>query len=146
MLKEFLYFIVKGIAKVHDSIMTLNDSFEYTFSDKELHFIIIAIIGIAMLFVVHPLFVALSKKHVMVISWIYVTTLIIVITFGIEIGQKISKTGKMEFADIMFGVLGFFAVFFAFCFVRGIWHFILRMIKKYKEKNSLKNMKANENV
>ena len=36
----------------------------------------------------------------MVIAWIYVFTLIIVITFAIEIGQKVTNTGNMEFADI----------------------------------------------
>ena len=137
MLKKLLYLLVEGIAKVHDKILTLNDAFEYTFTDKELHFIIIAIIGIAILFVIHPLFVALSKKHVMVISWIYVTTLIVVITFAIEIGQKITNTGNMEFADIMFGIIGFFTAFFAFCFVRGIWHFIIKMINKNKKKKML---------
>jgi len=137
MLKKLLYLLVEGIAKVHDKILTLNDAFEYTFTDKELHFIIIAIIGIAILFVIHPLFVALSKKHVMVISWIYVTTLIVVITFAIEIGQKITNTGNMEFADIMFGIIGFFTAFFAFCFVRGIWHFIIKMINKNKKKKMM---------
>ena len=34
-------------------------------------------------------------------------TLIIVITFAIEIGQKVTNTGNMEFADIVFGVVGF---------------------------------------
>ena len=139
MLKKLLYLIVEGIAKVHDKILTLNDTFEYTFTDKELHFIIIAIIGLSILFVIHPLFKALSKNHVMVISWIYVTTLIVVITFAIEIGQKITKTGNMEFADIMFGVIGFFTAFFAFCFVRGIWHFSVKMVKKYKEKKMVED-------
>lgn len=41
-------------------------------------------------------------------------TLIIVITFAIEIGQKVTNTGNMEFADIVFGVVGFI-VMFLFC-------------------------------
>lgn len=137
-MKEILYFIVEYIAKIHDKILTLNDTFEYTFSDKELHFIVIAIIGMAILFVVHPLFKALSKKHVMVISWIYVTTLMVVITFAIEIGQKVTNTGNMEFADIMFGLIGFFAAFFTFCLVRGICHFIAKKIREGKEKKKMR--------
>lgn len=39
-------------------------------------------------------------------------TLIIVITFAIEIGQKVTNTGNMEFADIVFGVVGFIVMFF----------------------------------
>lgn len=66
-------------------------------------------------FVVYPVFKWLAKHdHVMVIAWIYVFTLIIVITFAIEIGQKVTNTGNMEFADIVFGVVGFI-VMFLFC-------------------------------
>lgn len=131
---RFLYWIVEQIAKVHTYLLTLNDSFEYVFSDKELHFIVIGIIGMLMLFVIYPLFKALSKNHVMVIAWIYVFTLIIVITFAIEIGQKITNTGAMEFADIVFGVVGFLAMFIVFMIIRGIWHCILNLIKNIRNK------------
>ncbi|MGN0513472.1 MAG: hypothetical protein ACI4GD_04265 [Lachnospiraceae bacterium] len=131
---RFLYWIVEQIAKVHTYLLTLNDSFEYVFSDKELHFIVIGIIGMLMLFIIYPLFKALSKNHVMVIAWIYVFTLIIVITFAIEIGQKITNTGAMEFADIVFGVVGFLAMFIVFMIIRGIWHCILNLIKNIRNK------------
>ena len=44
---NFLYVIVKMIAVIHDMIMTWNDSFETVFSDKELHFLIIGAMGMA---------------------------------------------------------------------------------------------------
>lgn len=120
----FLYWVVEQIAKIHRYLLTLNDSFEYVFTDKELHFIVIGFLGMGMLFVVYPIFKALSKKHVMVIAWIYVFTVIIVITFAIEIGQKVTNTGAMEFADIVFGVVGFLFMFIVFSVVRGIYHLI----------------------
>lgn len=120
----FLYWIVEQIAKIHRYLLTLNDSFEYVFTDKELHFIVIGFLGMGMLFVVYPIFKALSKKHVMVIAWIYVFTVILVITFAIEIGQKVTNTGAMEFADIVFGVVGFLFMFVVFSVVRGIYHLI----------------------
>ena len=46
---RFLYWIVEQIAKVHTYLLSLNDSFEYVFSDKELHFIVIGIIGMLMI-------------------------------------------------------------------------------------------------
>ena len=111
------------IAKIHNYILHLNDKFEYNFSDKDLHFLVIGLLGMAMIFVVYPVFKWLaSKKHIMVIAWIYVFTLILVITFAIEIGQKISNTGSMEFADIVFGVMGFIVMFAVFAVVRGIYH------------------------
>lgn len=128
-MKAFLYGIVEMIAKIHRYLLKLNDAYEYNFSDKELHFLIIGALGMLMIFVVHPLFKWLVKNdHIMVISWIYVFTLIIVITFAIEIGQRVTNTGAMEFADIMFGVLGFISMFLIFSVFRGIYHFILRRL------------------
>lgn len=122
-MRELLYGITEMIARIHNYIMHVNDRFEYDFSDKDLHFLVIGILGMLMIFVVYPLFKWLAdKKHVMVIAWIYVFTLIIVITFAIEIGQKISNTGNMEFADIMFGVMGFIVMFAVFAVIRGIYH------------------------
>ena len=135
---RLLYFAVEMVARIHNHLLQLNDAYEYNFSDKELHFLIIGALGMGMIFVVHPLFKWLVKhNHIMVISWIYVFTMIIVITFAIEIGQRVTHTGAMEFADIMFGLIGFFTAFFAVCFVRGIWHFILKMFNKYKKKKML---------
>lgn len=134
-MKEFLYDIVELIASIHEYIMTLNDAYEYNFTDKELHFLVIGILGMAMIFVIYPLFKWLAGTgHVMVITWIYVFTLIIVLTFAIEIGQKVTHTGAMEFADIVMGVFGFAAMFAVFIAVRGIYHCVVELIKGRKEK------------
>ena len=126
-----LYWLVELVARVHSYLLGLNDAYEYNFSDKELHFLIIGALGMAMIFVVHPLFKWLAKNdHVMVISWIYVFTLILVITFAIEIGQRITHTGNMEFTDIVFGVMGFISMFVVFSVVRGIYHVIRRAIQR----------------
>lgn len=130
-MKEFLYGIIEIIARIHSKILGLNDAYEYNFTDKELHFLVIGIMGMTFIFVVYPLFKWLARHdHVMVIAWIYVFTLIIVITFAIEIGQKVSHTGNMEFADIMFGVLGFIVMFFIFGVIREIYKAICRLIFK----------------
>lgn len=132
-MKELLYYFVGIIAKIHDKIMQLNNSFETNFSDKDLHFLIIGLLGLGMIFIVYPLFKNLAKNnHVMVIAWIYVFTVILVITFAIEIGQKITHTGKMEFGDIMYGLVGFIVMFAAFCIIRMIYHGILKLIKYLK--------------
>ncbi len=128
MLKELLYKIVEWIARFHSYFLRLNDAFEYNFSDKELHFLVIGVIGMVCIFVVYPIFKWLAKRnHIMVISWIYVFTLIIVLTFAIEIGQKVTNTGAMEFADIVFGVVGFMFMFLIFAMFREIWHLICHL-------------------
>ncbi len=130
---RLLYAVVEIIAEIHNRLLKLNDTFEYNFSDKELHFLIIGGLGMAMIFVVHPLFKMLARTdHIMVISWTYVFTLIIVVTFAIEIGQRITHTGKMEFLDIMFGVVGFLCMFLVFSVFRGIYHIICRVIGRYR--------------
>ena len=129
-MKEFLYAIVGWIARVHNNIMTWNDAYEQSFTDKELHFLVIGMMGMGFIFVVYPVFKWLEKHdHVMVIAWIYVLTLIIVITFAIEIGQKVTGTGNMEFADIVMGVFGFIVMFLVFSVVRGIYKLIRNLIR-----------------
>ena len=120
MLKELLYQAVDWTAMVHDRITRLNDQFEGTLSDKQLHFLVIGILGMLLVFLIHPLFRHLARtNHVMVITWIYVFTLILVITFSVEIGQRITKKGDMEFADIVFGIGGFIAMFAVFAVIRA---------------------------
>lgn len=138
-MKELLYWGVDIVARIHNKIMSLNNAFEMNFTDKELHFLVIGLLGMAMLFVIYPLFKYLARKnHEMVIAWIYVFTVIIVITFAIEIGQKITGTGNMEFVDIMFGLVGFIAMFLAFLLTRAIYHLIKRLIRHIKSKNTSK--------
>ena len=69
----------------------------------------------------------------MVIAWIYVLTLIIVITFAIEIGQKVTGTGNMEFADIVMVVFGFIVMFLVFSVLRGIYKLIRNLIRGDRE-------------
>ena len=127
MLKELLYQAVDWIALVHEKIIRLNDLFEGTLSDKQLHFLVIGVLGLLLIFAVYPIFRHLARtNHVMIISWIYVFTLILVLTFAIEIGQRLTKSGDMEFADIVFGVGGFVVMFAAFAVVRSAFNALVR--------------------
>ncbi len=135
MLKRLLYQIVEWIAYLHDVILRMNDSFENSLSDKELHFWIIGILGMAMIFVVYPVFKWLAKHDlIMVIAWIYVFTMILVLTFAIEIGQKITNTGNMEFIDIVSGVIGFILMFMVFVLVREGYHWIKDWVNRNSNK------------
>ena len=105
------------VAQIHEFLLHLNDGFELRLGDKDLHFIIMAILGMMLFFVVHFVFKRLAKWSVTVISFIYVFTLMTVMGFAIEVGQKITGTGEMDFADVvagLYGVLAFFAVYTAY--------------------------------
>ena len=134
-MNRFLMYMIDFIYTAHNEILGLNDAYEYNFTDKELHFLIIGILGMCLIFVIYPLFKWLAKKdHVMVIAWIYVFTVIIVLTFAIEIGQKVTHTGAMEFADIVFGIGGFVVMFLIFSILRGVYKGILKLIEYFRER------------
>lgn len=136
-MKELLYLGVSIVAKIHDKLMQLNNAFEVNLTDKQLHFLIIGLLGMGMLFVVYPLFKYLAKKNKeLVVAWIYVFTVIVVITFAIEIGQTITGTGHMEFADIAFGLIGFLSMFAAFCILRLLIHGIRQLIEYLKQRKT----------
>lgn len=131
MIKKITDFLIEIIYKAHTYLLSLNDAYESHFSDKQLHFLIIGILGILMLLVLYPLFKWLAKKHLTIlIAWFYVFTVLIVITFAIEIAQWYSKTGSMDFKDIVAGLLGYFAMSFVFiCIVA-----IIELIKSKRRK------------
>ncbi|MCR5196976.1 MAG: hypothetical protein K6D38_11685 [Pseudobutyrivibrio sp.] len=130
-MNTLLYQIVDYITKVHNDLLTLNDAYEANFTDKQLHFLVIGCVGMAMIFVIHPIFKFLANHGaVLTISWIYVFTLIVLMTFAIEIGQKITHTGVMDFNDIVFGVWGFMLMFAIFALIRFILKGIAKLFRR----------------
>ncbi len=129
-MKRLLYFLVELMAEVHDHILSLNDTWQLSLSDKALHFWVIGLVGMAALLVVYPVFRWLAKRNrVLVIAGIYVLTLILVLTFAIEIGQRLAGTGNMEFADIVSGVGGFMCLFLLFALLRILFLVIRRRLR-----------------
>lgn len=131
MFTKLMYWIVRQLAKLHDILMSLNDRIDVPLNDKQLHFLIIGLVGMAMIFVVYPLFKKLAEtNHTMVIAWIYVFTMLIVLTFAIEIGQGYTNTGRVEMADVVYGLTGFLCMFAVFLLIRMIWHSIRNHFRK----------------
>ena len=131
LLNNFITFITQ----MHYRLLTLNDSYELFLDDKQLHFLVIGLIGMGLLLVIQPLFTFLAKRnHVLVISWLYVFTVILVLTFAIEVGQGMSGTGDMETGDIVSGVAGFLFMFCIYAAVRAIVLAIARYIRRLDER------------
>ena len=74
------------------------------------------------------LFIALSRRHVLVIAWIYVITVLVVFSFAIEIGQGFTGTGNMDLEDVISGLAGFMLLFLLFAAVRGLILFLWRLV------------------
>lgn len=129
------------MAQVHDSLMRLNDGFELRLGDKDLHFVIMALAAMLLFFLVHAVFRRLAKWSITAVSFIYVFTVMTVLGFAIEIGQRISGTGEMDFADIvagLYGVLAFFAVYTAYRLLAMGVSVLLRKTRKPNRKNENK--------
>lgn len=122
-MKAFLYFVVDLIAKAHDYLLRVNDRVELYLSDKQLHFLVIGVLGLLLFFFARWLFQKLSRNA---IAWIYTLTVVVGLTFAIEIGQYVSGTGSMELADIVVGIWGVLAFGAAYTLI----HYIVKALRK----------------
>ena len=121
------------VAQIHESLMHLNDNFELYFGDKDMHFIVMAVLGMILIFMVHFVFKRLAKWSITAISFIYVFTVMTVLGLAIEIGQKITGTGDMDFRDVvagLYGVLAFFAVYTVYRLIVLLVRHLMRGRKK----------------
>lgn len=107
-LLKFLAYIINGI---HDFIENLARAININVSDKELHFWVIGGLGLAVFLITDSIFKKISRWNISVISFIYTLTVLLVFVFGLEIEQKITGRGNMEFEDIIYGLWGFIALF-----------------------------------
>ena len=130
---RIIYFLVNIITKFHTKFLALNDNSGLALTDKQLHFLIVGMAGFAMLLVIQPIFEWLSKHDgILLITFTYVFSAIIVITFAIEIGQGFAGTGEMDFKDIVSGIFGFF-VFFAIYLIGYIIYQRIKEVKKSQD-------------
>ena len=111
-MQRIIYYFITLIIKLHNKFLSINDNHNLNLTDKQLHFLIIGIFGFCMVAVIQPIFRWLSKHHAeLAITFLYSFTVILTVSFAIEIGQAYSGTGDMDFYDIASGVLGFFVFF-----------------------------------
>ena len=133
MFESILYEGTMIVAQIHESLMHLNDNFELYFGDKDMHFIVMAVLGMILFFMVHFVFKRLAKWSITAISFIYVFTVMTVLGLAIEIGQKITGTGDMDFRDVvalLYGVLAFFAVYTVYRLIVLLVRHLMRGRKK----------------
>ena len=122
------------MAQIHGMLMRINDGFELQLGDKDWHFIVMAALAMALFFVVHFVFARLAKWSVTAISFIYVFTVMTVLGFAIEIGQKITGTGAMDFADVVAGLQGVLAFFVVYSVYRLIAYGLSRLFTGKKRR------------
>ena len=137
MFRDFLANMVRVVTYLHTRILGLNDSYELYLSDKELHFYVVAITGVLLILVLYPLFRYLVKRNkTLYIVWIYVFTFLFAFTLLIEIGQRLTGTGMMDYMDTVAGLVGFLLASFVVFAIRWVYMFIKWAVKKIGERHS----------
>lgn len=129
---KIIKLLMNIINNIHDKFIKESSSFGLSLTDKQLHFIIIGIMGIFIFACTQLVFKKLANYSITAISFIYTFTVLIVIVFAIEIGQKITKRGNMEFADIIAGIYGFLYLFAAYLIIRFLIYGIKKLISKIR--------------
>lgn len=121
---------------IHDLLIQLFKTMGYNMTDKQLHFLIIGIIGMIIFLITNLIFKQLAKYSIEVISFIYTFTVMVVFVFAIEIEQKITKRGNMEFKDITAGLWGFIEIFGVYLAIRLAVYLLKKGYKKVTKRNS----------
>lgn len=93
-------------------------------NDKMLHFITIGVISLILFIFVNLVFKKLAEYSIELISFIFTFTVIVVLSFAIEIQQYVTGSGNMEFDDIAYGLFGcILAILFWIAFSFAIRYF-----------------------
>ena len=140
---DLLKAIAELINNIHDGVLDIVKMGDYVINDKKLHFISMAIIGMFIFACTQFLFKRLAKYSITAISFVYTFTVMIIIVFAIEIQQKLTNRGNMEFADIAYGIYGFLYVFLIYIAIKSIFRISKIIFKKLEDKKN-NNVEANE--
>lgn len=127
--------LVQLMNSVHDSLIKIFALLGFGFDDKQMHFLVIGVIGIVLFFITNAVFKFLAKYSITTISFIYTFTVMLVLVFGIEIEQKITHRGNLEFEDIIAGLWGFIEFFGIYVLIKLIVMGIKHLLHLTKEDN-----------
>jgi len=135
---EILKLTAGFINDLHDKVLDIVRVAGYPLNDKQLHFIFMALIGIIIFAFTQLIFKKLAKYSITAISFIYTLTVMVVIVFAIEIQQKLTDRGNIEFADIAYGLYGFLYIFAIYLLIKFIIIAIKKLYKRYSKHSKSK--------
>lgn len=128
---EILLKILAGVINnLHDFIVLLSGEFGLNLTDKDLHFWVIGIIGVVIFLVSDIVFRIIAKWSISVISFVYTLTVLIAFVFALEIEQRITGRGNMDFLDIAAGLWGFLVLFGFYLLIRVTRYAVRKMSKE----------------
>lgn len=105
-MRQCLYWLIERMGEIHDRILHWNDSCELYLSDKELHFWVMGVLGLLVYGAARAGIRWLAHRSPGALGWGYSLTAMLAVTLAIEIAQKATGTGSMEYMDIAMGMWG----------------------------------------
>jgi len=135
-MKEIIKIIAEIVNEVHDLLLDFTNLMGWNLTDKDLHFWVIGILGIFIFLVVRVVFKMLSEWSIAAISFVYTFTVLVVIVFAIEIQQKLTGRGNMEFLDAVIGLWGFLIFFGIYLVIRLIVYVVRRSLNHFNGKKN----------
>lgn len=139
-MKEIIKIIAELVNGIHDFILEISGGVGLNLSDKDLHLWVIGILGIFTFFIVQAIFRLLAKWSITAISFVYTFTVLVVIVFAIEIQQKITGRGNMEFLDAVIGLWGFIIFFSGYLVIRLFIYGVKKLFSYIKQRRTEKTM------
>ncbi|QTC40482.1 hypothetical protein I7V34_15045 [Bacillus sp. V3] len=133
-MKEIIWLLTDIVNEVHDAIETIADTMNLNMTDKDLHLWVFGFLGMVIFSFTHILFKWISIWSIEPISFFYAFTVMVVLAFAIEIQQKITGRGQMDFLDAVIGLWGFVIFFFVYILLKTFFILVRRFLIKNNEK------------
>ncbi|HYE81244.1 MAG TPA: hypothetical protein VEG39_03650 [Clostridia bacterium] len=115
---RFLKLLIAIINKIHDLIVDIAHGLGLGLTDKQLHFWLLGAFGVAIFVVCDLVFRRLARWSISAITFVYTFTVLLVLVMAIEIEQKVTQSGRMEFEDVVAGLSGFIVISLVYMLVR----------------------------
>ncbi|AGL01605.1 hypothetical protein [Desulfoscipio gibsoniae] len=123
--------ITNFINDLHDSIWAYSRHLGLPFTDKDLHFWIIGLLGVFFFIFTDVLFKWLAKFNVSLISFFFTSAIISILVLILEVEQKLTGRGGMELGDVLASLWGFLVLLGVYLFCRFLVLRLLGLIKKH---------------
>ncbi|WP_367755763.1 hypothetical protein [Ammoniphilus sp. 3BR4] len=115
---------------IHDVIVDLTDVFGLPLTDKDLHFWLFGLLGFLIYIGVDRLFKWIAKRNISLVSFLYTFTVMAVLALLLEVMQKVTKRGNMEFLDFIYGIWGFIAFWLVFVSASYLWKRVRKKVRR----------------
>lgn len=115
---RILKLLIAIINRIHDLIVDTSHEMGLGLTDKQLHFWLLGIIGVVVFAACDFVFRRLARWSISAISFVYTFTVLVVLVLAIEIEQKLTQAGHMEFEDVVAGLSGFVVISLLYVLIR----------------------------